>query len=411
MSNTTVRVFNILLSRRDEVEFGFAGLVKRALKLGVEPITWTWGKAFSSRERVPHPVYGDEVVYHEDVSRITLTVFGSTPRLNGWAFIGALSHIEGETIIRRIGVSEVPQKYWNRGPLCDHCNQKRQRNDTFVLQHEDGRHTQVGSTCLTDFIGTDKVLKVASAASLIASACAIAESAEELSGFSDGRGSAALLPKYLPYVALETREHGWVSRGRAYDTGCKATADIALDRMLSRKEEPSEEDRARATAAIEWSEGLSDEKVQESDYLHNLRSVARMNLVDRKCLGVAASMLVAHAKTLKSGGDSTSQHFGEIDKREVFPLTLLEIRAFASDAYGTRYKYTFEDKDGNVALWWTGNREEGVTEGTLYYVKGTVSKHSEYRGTKQTVLSRCVLSTEAPKVKKTRAKKAAQAAS
>jgi hypothetical protein len=38
---------------------------------------------------------------------------------------------------------------------CDHCEQNRRRNLTFMLVHEDGREMQVGSTCLNEYLGTD----------------------------------------------------------------------------------------------------------------------------------------------------------------------------------------------------------------------------------------------------------------
>jgi hypothetical protein len=411
--NSAIRVFGILADRRETVEQGFAALVKRAKKLGVAPISWEWGKAYQKKERVPHPEYGDQVEFYAMVTRVPLTVLGETPRLNGWAFIGSLQHIDDETIVRKVSTIDIPKVYWSRGPVCDHCKHKRQRNDTYILQHEDGRHTQVGSTCLEDFVGSDKVVRVAQAASLIASACALAESAEDIGGYKGGGASSILLAEYLGYVTLEVRRNGWVPRSAVRDIGGRATADRALERLLDRdlkKEHPSPADLVTAASALEWAEGLTEEQAGINDYLHNIRAIACSGLVDRRTLGLAASIPSAHGRELtRAAIRGRSQHFGTIDKRETFVLTYTGSNAYTND-FGTRFIHQFVDVTGNKAIWNSGAQD--LKAGTSYYVTGTVTKHGEWRGEAQTNLTRCKFSTEppTPKTSKPRAKKAAQEA-
>ena len=60
----------------------------------------------------------------------------------------------------------------------------------------------------------------------------------------------------------------------------------------------------------------------------------------------------------------------------------------------TMYVYTFRDADGNAIVWKTS---KGTTfpEDTELVIKGTVKDHSEYRDEKQTVLTRCKITTGA----------------
>lgn len=66
----------------------------------------------------------------------------------------------------------------------------------------------------------------------------------------------------------------------------------------------------------------------------------------------------------------------------------------------TQYLHTFEDESGNVLVWKTTSpiaREVGdhyidVNKGETVTVKGTVKEHGEYKGIKQTVLTRCKIS-------------------
>ena len=42
------------------------------------------------------------------------------------------------------GQVPLPLKYRTAGPTCDHCGFNRNRKDTYVLRHDDGRYVQVG---------------------------------------------------------------------------------------------------------------------------------------------------------------------------------------------------------------------------------------------------------------------------
>jgi len=53
--------------------------------------------------------------------------------------------------------------------------------------------------------------------------------------------------------------------------------------------------------------------------------------------------------------------------------------------YGITHVYTMTDASGNVLVWKTGTR---IDEGTMT-ITGTVKAHSEYRGARQTELTRC----------------------
>ena len=39
--------------------------------------------------------------------------------------------------------------------LCNHCNTRRYRTETFIVRHDDGRISQVGRQCIRDFLGHD----------------------------------------------------------------------------------------------------------------------------------------------------------------------------------------------------------------------------------------------------------------
>lgn len=59
--------------------------------------------------------------------------------------------------------------------------------------------------------------------------------------------------------------------------------------------------------------------------------------------------------------------------------------------FGTMFIYRFVDDNGNVYVWKTSNYEADMVEKTVM-LKGTVKENNEYKGEKQTVLTRCKIS-------------------
>jgi hypothetical protein len=68
-------------------------------------------------------------------------------------------------------------------------------------------------------------------------------------------------------------------------------------------------------------------------------------------------------------------------------VTLKRSFSFEND-FGIAYIYNFEDAAGNVIIWKTSKNLNGH-ELVSYELTGTVKKHGEYKGVKQTILTRC----------------------
>ena len=387
------------------VEDGLVRLAKRAARKHLTPPTWSWGKAFEREEIVPHPQYCWEVECHGMVSRIPLTITGDAPRYAGWTFAAALQHLTTEggervNIVRCVPGHEVDDTYRTRGPFCDHCHSMRRRNDTYVLVHDDGRSVQVGSSCMVDFLGSPEAAKLAASASIITEARDIGMGGE--SGFSGGAVDYTL-SSLLAMVAYLMRTVGWISSKVARERDeCASTATIAWayisDRVLAKKEgaDPTDEDKALAKSAEEWAESLTDEAVNacSGDYLHNLRVVAMTGVASHRTAGIAGSMIVAYqnaigAERARKERAAAYAHVGTVGKREEWAVTLDFVHGYATD-YGYTTILKFVTDDGAVLVWRsTSCNIERSDVGKRYTVKGTVKEHSEYKGVKQTALTRC----------------------
>jgi hypothetical protein len=424
MSDT--RTFAVLLEHKSRVDHALTALAKRAARKGLPVLTWEWGKPTTEKERVPHPEYGWEAEHHALVARVPLTLPCDSPKYNGWVFVAALQHLDGENVVRSLPGETVPETYRTRGPECDHCRMSRRRNDTFVLRHEGGRHIQVGSTCIGDFLGSDEAGKIAGAASLLAEARGLAEGGCE--GFGSGSRGDRTLAEYLPFVAWAIREKGWTSRTTVREKGeGLATADLAWDVLIDGKSRvkwkaaPTEEDEAMALASEAWAEAITDEEIakETGDYLHNLRAIARTGLVMSKLAGLAASSVIAYQRAVgreraraERAANMLDVHLGNVGDKVTFGLPpkvgkrgqLLKgapvvlspdpVKLDFVTGYDTDFGYTtvlkFRTADGATLVWKASSTEIGRGDvGKVYTLAGTIKKHDDYKGAKQTILSRC----------------------
>lgn len=96
---------------------------------------------------------------------------------------------------------------------------------------------------------------------------------------------------------------------------------------------------------------------------------------------------------------SNSEYQYSVNDHVNLNLMVLSCREFDS-YYGTKHVYTLVDDNGNVYTWFTTkflayfdkddcDNDVFADPGDTVHIKGTVKEHTEFRGTKQTVLTRC----------------------
>lgn len=89
-------------------------------------------------------------------------------------------------------------------------------------------------------------------------------------------------------------------------------------------------------------------------------------------------------------------YVGEIGEKIVIECMLVDVKSFYSGySYygGMTYKYIFNDVYGNVIVWSTSQEfdDEEFEIGSIVVLKGKVKDHREYKGTPQTLVTRCKL--------------------
>lgn len=394
MENITKQTYRIPECNWATFQAKMAKLAKRAKKVGSAPVEF---EVVAERVEPVNPAKkADE---HNPLTLYRfVAIRGEAPKFAGWSLVAVIEAIENDALIRAVPGFEPPVEWRKLNPqFCDHCKTNRRRNETFMVRHEDGSFRQVGRQCLRDFLGHNAPVNLAAAAEIVFAASEIAAAAEQ-EGFGGGSHNRWFsLVDYLQWVAAEIREYGWVSKTKAEETGRTPTSMLAYGWMNKpwSKGAPrvSEEDRALAARVVEWAEALA-ERQDLNDYLYNLSLIGKHGAIHFKLLGYAASMVPAYQREFQQKfqqkiaavRDAVSSYQGTIGKRETFNLTL--VREFTYETpWGITHIYSFRDPSGNVFVWKTKNA--GLEQGRTYKVKGTPKAHSEYKGVKQTVLSRC----------------------
>jgi hypothetical protein len=352
-------------------------------------------------------------------------VWGEAPKVAGWLFVATLHHVQGQgTLVHGLDDIEFPDRYRSSDkPVCEHCNTRRPRKDTYLVMNEDsGEFKQVGSSCLKDFLGHDSPSKLAAMCDLILST----DELEDEFGYMPGMGGyyrdydlAVLLAMTALFIRREGRyisnSEAKASEEEAQWTGKRPLTSTSrmvrdafddLDHLAARQDEesvqkraaltPSEDDKAEAEAARAW---VADEMEAKSNFDHNLKMAASFELVDHRSLGIACYIVPAHQRHLtQEAARKVREQFGESEwvgtpkKREVFTLTVVK-KFDVEGYYGTSTVHKFQDAQGNSLVWFS-SRGTDYEVGHTYEVKATVKEHREYKGNKETAISRVVCMSE-----------------
>lgn len=338
-------------------------------------------------------------VFQYDLVRIN----GEAPHIPGWIFVGSISHLPTDSggtteIFQEVPGQKIPEKFRGRY-MCDHCNYKRRRNDTFILMNKTGDHLQIGSTCVKDFTGGVDPKVLAGWLRDLNTVILMASEDEER-----GPGSRGLIhhETFLAFVAASMRVEGWMPRSK---NELDNTSERAQERMNSKspvkgnkespyyfekrvkdweKKAPTDDDKELASKALEWAQDLNGDA---NDYLKNLNAVANAIGLDYKSVGISASMIQAYQKSKVKVDDRESNWVGEEKKRYTTWVNVVVIKSIEG-MYGTRGLHIMYDDDGNRLTWFASSETTWLEAGSRVKIIGTVKKHEIYQDKKQTIINR-----------------------
>lgn len=409
------REFSIPEGVKPWLDKKFARMTKVAREVGAVPPTYTiTGEELKPRLKW-HETRGEWVEVGLD-KHLTITVQGEPPKLSGWQFVATLTPTEEGNLINTVPGTEepVPKVYRTAPPVCDYCQKSRRRLDSFIVRNMGtGEYKQVGRNCLAKFLGYSNPERVARYAEILADLERTVR--DEADSFQRSERPAEYLDllEFLTMVVAVTENRGWVTRKQADETGQSASVIHVLDQLdpswrskvkdRSTLITPTEEHRQQAREAIKWSR--SDDLVPDSDYKHNLKISTATDAFHAKAAGVVSSLIhfigrikegeLAREQRLQEAAErrealSGSEYVGTVgDRVKGLLVRVIRRKVLEGGQFGPTTMYRMLDMQGNVLVWFSSR--DVMDEGEWYTLTGTVKRHEEYEGVKQTQLTRCAV--------------------
>ena len=203
--------------------------------------------------------------------------------------------------------------------------------------------------------------------------------------------------EFVTAVAVHLRDHEYLSATEAGENDFP-TSVVVHAHYPELLERATDEDRDSARAALEWARSWDtepdvDASERDADFRQRLADVVRSGKVNRRSTGFLASLITCQARDLAKrierteAATSSSEHVGRLDER-IRGVTLFVVKRWTfSGRFGEKNVHTFEDENGNVLTWWASNGTE-LDVGRRYVVDFTIKNHGEFRGVRETTLTR-----------------------
>lgn len=401
--------FNLLGSFLEKLE----QINTKAAKLGIPPLT------IASRERVSHTEYRNGRPHQVTEYRVVLN--GEPMRIKGWRFLATLEHINTSNVIRGVpgeDLSQLQNYVTASNHNCDFCHSKRDRNNTYVIQNDEGELKQVGGQCLKKFLGDGAAKLVRYAFSmpmtlrdeldddehvpqarvrrrqpahdvmavLIASAAMVRTVGYRKVDSVEDLPTSACIKHVLYNIQVYVDPHGYDPQKRWAEL---RAAEDAINN-------PTPEDQRIAEEAFNWFSRLPDAAINSSNFFFSLSTIFTANLVTPKNVGIAAALIPVYVKE-KNKQDNpapavaappkpVSVHVGAVGQKIPSTEMIVSYVTDVSGPYGDSQLVKAADHAGNQYSWFSARTRVNV--GDVLQIAGTVKSHEEYKGKLSTRLTR-----------------------
>lgn len=399
-------IVRVAFSRYDEFLAALDKVNKKAAKYNVPPLTVV------SKEKVNAGKFKDgspRLEWHIKMEAHPI-------RIGGWDFLASVEHSGGkQNVIRFVPGREADSRvrdYANASNRnCDFCQSSRDRNNTYLIKNiVNGELRQVGGQCLQKYIG-DEARKLAK----------FAFSMEDLvmdmieddgEGGSEGGGrrvrEAYDVETVLSIAVAAIKQFGFVRATNNEDDGRPPTSRIvrlAIGGRYDRRDVTDEEYawlkgirdegvpetfKHEANQIIEWFNALPDDQ-KNSEYMLSLESIINADMVTSRSVGIVVSLPAVyfrHHNEIKQREQAKPSNWVGTENAKI-PETEVEVvyTNIMDGNYGAYQIVKMVDEAGNHYTWFNTGANRLET-GAKIKIIGTVKKHDEYKGVKNTVLIR-----------------------
>ena len=321
--------------------------------------------------------------------------------INGWEFVATIEHTPNGNIIRAINSDlekDIPEKYKTVGPECEHCHRIRDRKDTYLIHNDEtDEWKQVGKTCLKEYTGgLDAEL-----CAQIASVFRICDEAEgwEDDGIFNWR-SDKTIPNdiFKKYVLPIIKQYGY-KKDSSVETildainGTGVYGPYADERDRREPEIATDKDLEPIN---EYADSVQDDQY---GYFRNAKLTWLKDYVEYRDLPLIASFIGTYFKNQneiaqQKKNSETTKWIGKVGDKitiDIKSIRVLYTKSNREYSYYAEPSYVYEiiDSEGNTYICDTSKDLRNALS-----ITGTIKGYKEYRGVKQTVLTRVKILSE-----------------
>ena len=207
---------------------------------------------------------------------------------------------------------------------------------------------------------------------------------------------------FLSLVKLISDDSGYVSGKDAYNNGGTSTGKAALSEFVPGME-VSQEQFSYAQKVWAYAEGEFNGNHGGNAYVEQMNGIVHYHSVNRAALvtsdetGFLASLIPAYERYVAMESEAeASAWVGSIGDRITERVLVVSANTFNRIFPGTTdegFRITYKTVSGETLVWFTQASVAFASidyfpVGEVVHITGTVKKHTEFRGVKQTVLNR-----------------------
>ena len=364
----------------DEFKNKFNKIVAKAEKYGVATPSYTIKETEIDYEGIDVEVYEIEITMDEVI------------RIGEYELVGINQLNVNEYIFTSLTDVVVPKEIQTKY-ICEHCNTNRKRKIYYIVQNQkDKSFKVVGSSCTKEYLGIDintfhsKITRIMDDLSEFSSRKINIQTIRVENVLTNLIAIYKLNEDLLTYNYSTYKD--WLKSfmydltiGNAYN---QEVEDVEIY-IKQHKEELHKE--------VQEVLNELDKMQDDNEYIFNLKKILiGKEFMNKKFVSyILYSYMLVHnrikarrRREMKANKNS-NEYLGTVGDKIELGVTVEKVLKFEG-YYGTTCMNILTDEQGNTLVWSTGRALE---EGKEYKLKGAIKEHKEYKGTKQTILTRC----------------------
>lgn len=381
----------------------FGGVEKKLKRIGKKCAKY--GNPFT------YEVVGSEIITKDNKHyKFIIVEVEGTAKIDDYECVAVLEVHEHGNVIRRINNEiNIPKRFMTSDNFCEHCRTKRKRNELCIVHNlKTNEFMQVGKNCLMLYTNGLNAEYVTS----------FIEGIVELETYDGFIGSGG--KRYFNVKEVIECAYGIINKIGYFNTNCDLSTKALVEGMITnwndkdRINKLNKTLRANKFPFIFSQDDFNKEDMKEvvekiieyylslennNEFINNIQVILKDGYVSLDNLGFLCYLPEGYNKHIKKEKqnivEKQSQHYGKVGKRYK-DINIYDIRILSSynTMYGAMYIYKITLESNDILIWKSSNyyaNDELVKAKNIAF---TIKNHSEYKGIKQTEVTRCKLYIE-----------------